>query len=161
MATLYPVPKELAIEALLAGLVSVPTHVRRTEAEDPSRDTTGVFAEFVTDDDELAVLGFVDHAAVNFVGGAMLDVAAETLVDASGKGVIDDDSLEGFREVLNIFASCLNSDFTKHLRLRTVQPVPGQLSDDVKQLWREPRGRRAYQVAVDDLGTGTLILYLG
>ena len=159
MATLYPAPDETAIEVLLAGLVSVPTTVSRTQTADPERDATGVFAEFVTGDDQLAVLGFADPDVVNFVGGAMMGLDVVALTDASAKAMVLNDSLEGFREVVNVFASCLNSDFTPHLRLANVHNLPGQLTDDVKQLWRQPRGRRAYSVSVDEHGGGIVILY--
>ena len=161
MATTYPAPKEQAIEALLGGLVSVPSHVSRVQAPDPERDARGVFVEFVNDDNELAVLAFADHAVVNSVGGAMAGLEVEALKEATEKAMMNDDSTEGFREVLNVFASCLNSDFTKHLRLSNVNVLPGQLTDEVKQLWRQPRGRRSYKVSVDDYGAGTIILYLG
>ena|SRR5689334_7303448 len=160
MPTSYPAPADHAIEALFAGLVSAPTHVAMGAADDPERDTTGIFAEFVTDDDELAALAYADHDVVNFVGGAMLGLEQEAMADASAKSLVLDDGLEGFREVVNVFASCLNTDYTKHLRLREVHRLPGQIGDDVKQLWRQPNGRRAYRVTVDDYGAGNLILYL-
>jgi hypothetical protein len=161
MPALYPVPLEASIETLLAGLVSVPTRVSRSSAPDPERDSTGVFAEYVTDDGELAVLGFADADAVNFVGGAMMGLETAALTDAGTKSLVLDDTLEGFREVVNVFASCLNSDFTPHLRLADVHNLPGQLGDGVKQMWRQPRARRAYTVSVEEHGEGTIILYLG
>lgn len=161
MATLYPAPNETAVETLFSGLVASPVHVSRVQAADPERDTTGIFAEFVTDDDQLAVIAFADANVVNCVGGTMMGLEAETLSDASAKSMVLDDSLEGFREVVNVFASCLNSDFTPHLRLANVHSLPGQLTDDVKQLWRQPRGRRVYRVSVEEHGAGTVILYIG
>jgi hypothetical protein len=160
MPTNYPAPADHTIETLFAGLVTAPTQVAAGAADDPGPDTTGIFAEFVTDDDELAALAYADHDVVNFVGGAMLGLEQEAMTDASDKSLVLDDGLEGFREVVNVFASCLNTDFTKHLRLREVHRLPGQLGDDVKQLWRQPNGRRAYRVSVDDVGAGNLILYL-
>jgi len=159
MAITYPAPKEHTIESLLGGLVSVPSHVARAQVPDLERDARGVFAEFVTDDNHLAVLAFADHDVVNFVGGAMVGLEVEGLQDASGKAVLVDEGLEGFREVVNIFASCLSTDFTPHLRLTDITQLPGQLSDEVKQLWRQPRGRRAYRVTVDGFGSGFIILY--
>jgi hypothetical protein len=160
VATLYPAPGAPAIEALLAGLVSVPNKVKRAPVADPERDATGVFAEYITDDDQLAVLGFVDHSTINFVGGAMLDLESDALADASTKGVVLDDAFEGFGEVLNVFAACLNTDYTPHLRLGTVHRLPGQLTDEVKQLWRQARGRRSYRVSIEDHGAGVFILYI-
>jgi hypothetical protein len=159
MAITYPAPKEHTIESLLGGLVSVPAHIARAQAPDPERDARGVFAEFVNDDNQLAVLAFADLDVVNFVGDAMVGLEVEGLQDASEKAILVDESLEGFREVVNIFASCLNTQFTPHLRLTDITQLPGQLSDEVKQLWRHHRGRRAYRVTVDDFGSGVIILY--
>ena len=161
MPTTYPAPKDHAIEALLGGLVSVPSHVTRAQVADPERDARGLFAEFVTDNDELAVLAFADHDVVNFVGGAMVGHDVEALQEAGSKATLVDEGVEGFREVVNVFPSCLNCDFTPHLRLANVHLLPAQLQDEVKQLWRQPRGRRAYRVAVDDYGAGMMILYFG
>src|SRR5882724_13359766 len=161
MPSLYPVPKEVAVETLLGGLVSAPAHVTKQDAADPERDATGVFAEFVTDDSELAVLAFADPDLVNFVGGAIIEMPVETIREANDKGMLNDGCLDGFREVVNIFASCLNSKFTPHLRLSQVTVLPGQLNDDVKQLWRQPRGRRAFNIDLDEYGAGTAILYMG
>jgi len=157
----YPAPSLAAIESLIAGLVPAPPHVSRGQADDPERDATGVFAEYITDADELAVLAYADAAAVDAVGGAMMGVDAEAVGEAREKAHVLDEAMEGFQEVANIFASCLNTDFTDHLRLREVHKLPGQLSDEVKQLWREPRARRSYRVEVPEFGAGNLILYLG
>jgi hypothetical protein len=161
VATNYPAPDESAIETLLTDLAAVPTRVVRSPAPDPESDATGVFAEFVTDDNQLAVLAYADSRVANCVGGALVDLTAQQIAEANDKLTVHDASLEGVREVLNIMSSCLNSEFTKHLRLGDVHNLPGQLTDDVKHLWRQPRGRRAYEVTVEDFGTGALILYLG
>jgi hypothetical protein len=161
MPSNYPVPSESAIELLLGGLLSQTTTVTRGETADPERDAIGVFAEWITDDGELAVLGFADHDAVNFTGGAMMSVDAAALEAASGKGSLNSEAVEGFREIVNVFASQLNSDFTKHLRLGNVQVLPGLLRDEVKQLWRAPRARRVFRVNVAGVGEGALIMYLG
>ena len=159
MPTTIPVPTSDALIQMLSGLVSAPVDVTRTTVDDPERDARGIFAEYVTDADELSALAFADHRAVNFIGGALVGVDAETLLEASNKAVFAEAADEGFQEVVNILASCLNSEFTKHVRLAKVLELPGQLDDDVKELWRRPGGRQAFRIAVEDHGTGTLILY--
>ncbi len=161
MATTYPAPKDTTVEALLGGLVSVPTHVSRAPSADPERDAHGLFAEFVNDDDQVAALAFIDHDVVNYVGGVMAAVEVETLQEASAKSAMHEASVESFREVVNVFASCLNSDYTPNVRLANIHPMPNHaLTDEVKQLWRAPRGRRVYRVSVEDFGSGQIILYL-
>jgi hypothetical protein len=148
------------MEALLSNLVGVATKVVRTETPDPERDATGAFAEFVTADGALAVVAFADVSLVNHLGGLMLGMDPEALGDATAKRFVLDEALEGFQEVANVFTSCLNTDFTPHLRLGAVVKVPAPLTDETKALWREPRGRRAYGVSVDEHASGVTILYL-
>ncbi len=161
MATNYPVPTEQALQSLFADLASVDARVTRDTVGDPPRDATGVFAEYTTDEGELAVLGYADARVANSIGGALIEMPATSITEANENQVLLDGSLEGFQEVLNILSSCLNSDFTRHLKLRAMRRLPGQIDDDVKQLWRNPRGRRAYRIDVEDHGGGTLILYIG
>ncbi len=55
----------------------------------------------------------------------------------------------------------LNGEYTPALHLSEVHRLPGELSEEIKQLWRNPRGKRGYRVTVDEYGSGTVILYLG
>lgn len=159
MSIRYPAPKDASIEALLAGLVTAPTHVTRAQGADPHDDAAGTFAEFVTDDNELAVLAFADHKVVNFVGGAIVSLDLVAIQDASGTATVHEQGFEGFREVANSLAECLNSEFTATLRLGQLTQLPGQASDEAKALSGSPRGRRVYRVTVDDYGEGMVILY--
>src|SRR3954467_130839 len=160
MPSYYPVPEVAAIESLIAGLISATPHVGRGQAPDPERDSTGVFAEYITDGDVLGALMYADAGAVDAIGGSMMGLEADAIAEASGKAHVLDEAMEGFQEIANIFASCLNSDFTEHLRLRETHKLPGQLSDEVKRLWRKPRARRSYRVEVSDIGDGHVVLYL-
>ena len=56
--------------------------------------------------------------------------------------------------------SGLNGEYTPSLRLANVHQLPGELSEEIKQLWRKPGGKRGYRVTVDEYGAGTVILYL-
>ncbi len=161
MATRVPAPDESAFADLVVGLIARRVQVvRRKDVPEVGRDATGVFATYVTQDGELAAIGYADARVVNTLGGAMLDVDDATVLDANDKAMVLEDGLEGFREIANVFAACLNTDYTPHLRLADVHQVPGQLDDGVKQLWRKPRGRRAYDVRVDDEQPGNVVLYL-
>jgi hypothetical protein len=68
--------------------------------------------------------------------------------------------LVSFRGVVDGLASSFNGEYTPAVRLADVHQLPGELSADIKQLWRRPRGKRAYRVTVDDYGSGLVILYL-
>jgi hypothetical protein len=161
MASRFPAPTEQAIDAILDGLVTVRHQVNRAPAADPERDTTGVFAEFVTESGELGVLAFADHNVVNFVGGAISSVDVVELQEAGSKAVVDDDAFEGFREFANAFPSCLNSEFTPALHLSQSQRFPYEVSNAVKALWTKPAGRRSFRIGVNDFGEGAVILYFG
>ena len=50
---------------------------------------------------------------------------------------------------------------TPVVRMANVHRLPGDLSEEIKQLWRKPRGKRAYRITVDEYGAGNVILYLG
>jgi hypothetical protein len=161
VATNYPVPTERALQSLFADLAAVDARVARAEIADPPRDATGVFAEYINDDGDLAVLGYADARVANNIGGALVDLPDATITEANESQVLLDGSLEGFQEVLNILSSCLNSEYTRHVKLRAMRRLPGQIDDDVKQLWRSPRGRRGYRIDVEDRASGSLILYIG
>jgi hypothetical protein len=160
MPSLYPAPTEQNVEAFLGALVSVPTHVARLQSAEPEREPTGVIAEYVTDTDSLAAIAFADHDIVNFVGGAIAAVEAGTIQETNNKPTLHDAAMESFREVATGLGASLNGEYTPAIRLSEVHQLPGELSEEIKQLWRRPRGKRAYRVTVDDYGSGTVILYL-
>jgi hypothetical protein len=160
MPSLYPAPNEQDVETLLAGLVSAPTHVARVASPEPQREPTGLIAEYVTRDDALAAIAFADHDAVNFVGGALAAVEAATIQEVNSRSKLHDAATDSFRDVANGLGSSLNSDYTPEIRLANVHELPGELSEEIKLLWRKPRGKRGYRVTVDDYGAGTVILFL-
>lgn len=159
MPTSYPVPQHRALEELLAGLVPSDVRVKVAGIEDPERDTPGVFAEYVTDDDSLVVCCFASHALVNAVGGALLDVEPNVAQESTAKSTVHDGCLDGFREAVNVLAAALNSEFTPHLKLRGVRSLPAEVTDELKALWRRPRARRSFFVSVKEYGEGALIVY--
>lgn len=160
MPSLYPAPTEQDVEAFLGGLSSSPTHVTRQQSAEPEREPTGVMVEYVAEDDSLAAIAFADHDAVNFVGGAIAAVEAATVQEVNSGSKLHDAAVESFREVANSLGVSLNGEYTPALRLANVHQLPGELSEEIKQLWRKPRGKRGYRVTVDEYGAGTVILYL-
>jgi hypothetical protein len=160
MPSLYPAPSEQDVETFLTGLVSAPSHVARVQSPEPEREPTGVIAEYVTEGEALAAIAFADHDAVNFVGGALASVEAEAIQEINKGSKLHDAAMASFRDVAAALGSSLNSEYTPALRLAHVHELPGELSEEIKQLWRRPRGKRGYRVTVDDYGAGTVILYL-
>ncbi len=160
MAAHYPAPNEQTVEGFLSALVSVPTHVARAANAEPEREPTGVMVEYVADDDSLAAIAFADHDAVNFVGGAIAAVEAATIQEVNGTSTLHDAAVESFHDVATGLGETLNGEYTPQLRLSEVHQLPGELREEIKELWRKPAGKRAYRVTVDDYGSGTVILYL-
>ena len=160
MPTHYPAPTEQDVEAVLDGLSSAPTHVARQQTAEPEREPTGVMVEYVGADDSLAAIAFCDHDVVNFMGGAIAAVESATIQEVNSGSKLHDAAVESFREVANGLATSLNGQYTPPLRLAEVHQLPGELSEEIKQLWRKPGGKRGYRVTVDEYGAGTLILYL-
>ncbi|HEV7524271.1 MAG TPA: hypothetical protein VGP92_04860 [Acidimicrobiia bacterium] len=160
MPSLYPAPNEHDVEVVLAALVSTPTHVARLQSAEPDREPTGIMVEYVGVDDSLAAIAFADHDIVNFMGGAIAAVDVAAVQESNNGSKLHSAAVESFREVANGLGSSLNGDYTPELRLANVHQLPGELSEEIKQLWRKPRGKRGYRVTVDEYGSGTLILYL-
>ena len=94
--------------------------------------------EYVTEDDTLAAIAFADHDAVNFVGGAIAAVEAATVQEMNSASTLHDAAVESFREVANGLGASLNGDYTPTVRLAEVHQLPGELSEEIKQLWRKP-----------------------
>ena len=161
MPSQYPAPSEQDLQSSVGALAPKPTHVARLASADPEREPTGVIIEYVTDGDALAAIAFCDHDVVNFLGGAIASVAAETVQEMNDKPALDDAAVDGFREVANGLGAALNGEYTPAVRLADVHRLPGDLSEGIKQLWRKPAAKRAYRLTVDDYGAGTVILYLG
>ena len=146
MPSFYPAPTEQDVEAVLGGLSAVPTHVTRQQSAEPEREPTGVMVEYVAADDSLAAIAFADHDAVNFVGGAIAAVDSATIQEVNGGSKLHDAAVESFREVASGLEPSLNGKFTPALRLANVHQLPGELSEEIKQLWRKPGGKRGYRV---------------
>jgi hypothetical protein len=161
MPSLYPAPTEQNVEAFLGGLVPVPTHVVRLSTADPDREPTALMVEYVNADDSLAAIAFADHDVVNFVGGAIAAVEVAAIQETNNGTKLHDAAVERFHEVASGLEPSLNGEYTPVVRLANVHQLPGDLSEEIKQLWRKPRGKRAYRITVDDYGAGTVILYLG
>src|SRR5438128_253450 len=108
MPTRYPAPNERAVEAFLAPLTPVAAHVTLLAGADPEREPTGVMAEYVNDDGSLAAIAFVDHDAVNFVGGAIAAVEAATIREMNAKPSLHEDAVNSFRAVADGLGTSLN-----------------------------------------------------
>jgi hypothetical protein len=160
MPSRYPAPSEHMLQSLLHELAATPMQVALLPTVGPQRSPTGIIVEYVSDGDTPAAIAFCDHDAVNFVGGAIASVDANTVRDMNHKPALNDAAVDGFREVADGLGAALNGEYTPAVRLADVHRLPGALSDGIKELWRNPAAKRAYRLTVDDYGAGTVILCL-
>lgn len=160
MPSRYPAPTEQDVESVLNPLASTTTHVARAPSADPEREPIGIMVEYVGADDALAAIAFCDHDVVNFMGGAIAAVEIATIQEANSAPTLHDAAVGSFQSVASSLEPIMNGDYTPALHLANVHQLPGELSEEIKQLWRKPGGKRGYRVTVDEYGSGTLILYL-
>jgi hypothetical protein len=160
MPSRYPAPTEQDVESVVGGLASTGMHVARAQSAEPEREPTGVMVEYVGADDALAAIAFCDHDVVNFMGGAIAAVEIAAVQETNSAAKLHDAAVESFRAVATSLEPTMNGDYTPAVRLAHVHQLPGELSEEIKQLWRKPGGKRGYRVTVDEYGAGTFILYL-
>ena len=162
MPSLYPAPTEQNVEAFLGGLV---VGARRTsprlQSAEPEREPTGVMVEYVTESDDAR------RDRVRRSRRRQL----RRRRDRRGRGR-DRPGGEQRRRSCTTRRGELprgrgraRAEPQRRLHAdrsgsRTCTSCPGELSDEIKQLWRKPGGKRGYRVTVDDYGAGTVILYL-
>jgi len=116
-----------------------------------------VIAEYRTDDGAVGAICLVDAEFAIRAGGALTMVPPAAVADTLRKGDVSE-SLENFREIVNILAQLLNSPKTSHLRLTGVHVVPGDLPDGVSSLVAKPEFRRDFAVQIEGYGPGRLSL---
>ena len=160
MPSRYPAPGEHVLQSLVDRLAGTPVHVAVLPSVGPQREPTGIIVEYVSDGDTPAAIAFCDHDVVNFVGGAIASIDADTVRGTNHKPALNDAAVDAFREVADGLGAALNGEYTPAVRLADVHRLPGALSDGIKQLWRSPAAKRAYRITVDDYGAGTVILCL-
>jgi len=131
-------PTGSALREVLAAVTRRSVTVAASEPLATDADTPSVLADYTLAGGRLAVCCVADSGLADALGGAV----------------------ESWDEIANQLARLLNSPDTPALRVRAVTRLPGELPDDVASLLREPRARRSFDVAVDELGRGTLSLVM-
>jgi hypothetical protein len=159
--TNYPVPTSAAVEEVLGAMVGSDVKVAVDRAPVIDDDAPAVLAEFVSDQETVGALCFVDHAAAISLGGALVGAAPEAVQQAIDGYKLDDEAIENMREVVNVLAQLFNSDFTPHIRFRELHRQPGKLPEETQTLRRQPLAARHFKVSVDKYATGSVAFMLG
>ena len=161
MPTNYPVPTSAAVEEVLGAMVGSEVKVAVDRAPVIDDDAPAVIAEFVSDQETVGALCFVDHAAAISLGGALIGAAPEAVQQAIDGYKLDDDAIDNVREVVNVMAQLFNSDFTPHVRFRELHRQPGKLPDGAQALRTKPLATRHFKVSIDGYATGIVSFMLG
>ena len=157
MPASFPVPIQEDIRDLLIDLLGRGAAVDKVAPLVLEEDQAGVIAEYRTDEGTVGAICLVDAEFSIRTAGALTMVPPAAVADTLRKGDVTE-SLENFREIVNILAQLLNSPRTSHLRLAGVHVVPGDLPEGVSSLVATPQFRRDFAVQIDGYGGGRISL---
>ncbi|HET9772001.1 MAG TPA: hypothetical protein VFS16_14000 [Acidimicrobiia bacterium] len=157
MPASFPVPIQEDIRDLLMDLLGRGAAVDKVTPLVLEEDQPAVIAEYRTDEGSVGALCLVDAEFAIRAGGALTMVPPAAVADTIRKGDVSE-SLENFREIVNILAQLLNSPRTSHLRLAGVHVVPGDLPEAVSSLVERPEFRRDFAVQIEGYGPGRISL---
>jgi hypothetical protein len=155
-------PAQERVRDVLADLMGRTVTVARTATVPVEIDGPGpvALADYAADGGELGVLCVADLRLTNALGAALTMVAPAAVDEAVERLRIDDPTIDNFREVVSILTSLFNTANTPHVKFREVHRLPTELPADTMQLLGAPRGRRDFDVSVEDYGTGRLSLFI-
>jgi hypothetical protein len=158
----YPMPALDHLRDLLKDLMGRDVDVERTATVDLGGDRPGALADYAADVGGVGVICVADLALTNALGCALTMVAPAAVEDAVARNVIDEPTIENFREVVNVMTGLFNTEHTAHVKFRGVHTLPSSdLPGDTARLLASHRGRRDFDVHVHDYGTGTLSVLIG
>ncbi|MFK7898258.1 MAG: hypothetical protein AB8G23_20665 [Myxococcota bacterium] len=113
-------------------------------------------AIYVTRDDRLAAILRMDLPLAAHVGAALAMMPASASEEAAKEGVLEDDLLDAFGEVVNIMAALLCLDGAPHVRLATVNHCEPSLEADFMSALVEPEVRINLALEVEGYGSGRM-----
>jgi hypothetical protein len=157
MPASFPVPIQEDIRDLLMDLLGRGAAVDKVSPLVLEDDQPAVIAEYRTDEGAVGAVCLVDAEFAIRTAGALTLVPPAAVADTLRRGELTE-SLENFREIVNILAQLLNSPKTSHLRLAGVHVVPGDLPDGVAALVQRPEFRRDFAVQIEGYGQGRMSL---
>jgi hypothetical protein len=152
-------PARASFRDLLRDLVGQPVTVRPGSplSLDPSRPS--YLAGYRFDAGEAAAMAVADLTLAAAAGAAIgMMPPKETLAEVDEAGALEGDLLEFFHEVVNVAARLLNSPSTPHVVLRSLDPVPGEVPEDLAAMATTPSVRHDWTVGIEGYGEGRLAL---
>jgi hypothetical protein len=161
MPTNFPMPGQDKVRDVLVDLMGRSVTVSRAAAEPLDGSKPSALADYQSDTGAIGVLCVADVALTNALGAALTMVAPAIVEDAVAKRTIDEPTIDNFREVVNVLTSLFNTVDTPHVKFHEVHKLPSQLPAETARLLDAPRGRRDFEVHVEDYGSGRLSVLLG
>jgi len=156
----FPMPAPERVSEVLADLMGRGVTVARTRTVEIGGGRPAALANYQIDAGDVGVVCVADIRLANALGAALTMVSPEAVEDAVASKTIDESTIENFREVVNVMTSLFNSGDTPHVKFHEVHCLPAELPAETATLLESPRGRRDFDVTVDEYGTGTLSVLL-
>ena len=146
------------VRDLLADLLGQEVQIAAAAPQNLDTARQSYAATYVWDDGGVAAVSIWDLPLAAGAGSAIGMSPADEVTDAVEAGALSDDQKEFFHEVVNVLAKVLNSPETPHVKLRSLDVVPGEVPRDMAELVLEPSARQDLGVTVNGYGQGTLTL---
>lgn len=159
MSSRCPLPARASFRDLLRDLVGQAVTVRPGAplSLDPGRPC--YLAGYRFDAGDAAAMAVADLTLAAAAGAAIgMMPPQETFAEVEEAGGLDGDLLEFFHEVVNVAARLLNSPSTPHVVLRSLDPVPGEVPEDLAAIATTPSVRHDWTVTIEGYGEGKLAL---
>jgi hypothetical protein len=157
----FPIPAQHQLCDMLQDLMGREVTIERVSTVDLGGAKPGALADYTAASGVIGVLCVADLRLTNALGAALTMVSPSAVADAVNRNVMDDPTIENFKEVVNVMTSLFNTEHTAHLKFRNVHRLPTDLPPETARLLQAPRGRRDFNVNVDDYGEGTLSVLVG
>ena len=160
MSAATPIPPRASIRDLLGDLLGHAIVVGESDLQRLAPERTAYASVYRRDDGTVAASLVCDLDLAASCGAAIGMMGPEAAVAATDGGQLDEDTLEFFQEVSNVFAKLLNAANAPHVVVRETVPLPGEVPREVAEVLLEPGERVDLRVEVDGYGPGTMTLLI-
>ncbi len=158
MSARCPLPARASFRDLLRDLVGQQVTVRPGPPLALREDRPSYLAGYRFDAGGAAAMAVADLTLAAAAGAAIgMMPPKETLAEVEEAGALEGDMLEFFHEVVNVAARLLNSPTTPHVVLRSLDPVPGEIAEDLAAMATAPSVRHDWSVTIEGYGEGRLV----
>ncbi len=159
MSARCPLPARASFRDLLRDLVRQPVTVRPGPPLELREDRPSYLAGYRFEAGEAAAMAVADLTLAAAAGAAMgMMPPQETLAEVEKAAALEGELLEYFHEVAGGTARLLNSPTTPHVALRSLDPVPGEIPEDLAAMATSPSVRHDWAVGIEGFGEGRLAL---